>query len=213
VLRLGFLASNAGSSMRAIVGAIERGELDAEPRLVVSNKADAGALAFAREHGVPSRCIPTLKHPETADAKLAGALREAGAELIVLSGYLRRLGPLTLAAYAGRVLNIHPGPLPQFGGEGMYGRRVHEAVLASGAGQSGVCVHIVDEEYDHGPVLARLTTPLQAGDTAEDLERRVTAAEPGFFVDTLRAVADGRLALPNATGRLPSALGRAKSAP
>jgi phosphoribosylglycinamide formyltransferase-1 len=81
-------------------------------------------------------------------------------------------------------------------------------VVASGAGQSAACVHVVDEEYDHGPVLARLTIPLQPGDTAEDLERRVTAAEPGFFVDTLRAIAEGRLALP----ALPSGPERAKSA-
>jgi phosphoribosylglycinamide formyltransferase-1 len=192
--------------MRAIVGAIRAGTLAADPRLVVSNKPDASALGFAEMLGVPKTYIPTLKDPIIADRALAAVLRDAGADLVILSGYLRRLGPATLAAYEGRILNIHPGPLPRFGGEGMYGRRVHEAVIAAGVDQSEICVHVVDEEYDHGPVIARRTIPVQPGETAEDLERRVTAAEPEVFVETLRDIAAGRLVLP----RPPT---RAKSAP
>ncbi|MDB5444336.1 MAG: purN, partial [Phenylobacterium sp.] len=96
----------------------------------------------------------------------------------------------------GRVLNIHPGPLPQFGGHGMYGRRVHEAVLAAGAAESGVTIHVVDEEYDHGPVVARKVVAVKPGDTVEALEERVRAAEPGFFVETLQRIARGELQLP-----------------
>src|SRR5690606_19042127 len=112
------------------------------------------ALAFAAEHGVPTRVIPTKADPQAADERLAQAMTDAGVELIVLSGYLRQLGPRTLARYAGRVLNIHPGPIPMFGGRGMYGRRVHEAVIESGTTASAVTVHVVDEEYDHGPPVA-----------------------------------------------------------
>lgn len=195
-LKLGFLASNNGTSMRAIVLAIEAGRLSAEARLVVSNKREAPALAFAESHGLPTAVIPTAKDPDAADALLAAALQGADVELVVLSGYLRKLGPKTLAAYAGRVLNIHPGPLPQFGGQGMYGRRVHEAVAAAGLRCSEVTVHVVDAEYDHGPTVLALPVPLAAGDDAATIEAKVTAAEAGVFVDVVRRITEGSLTLP-----------------
>ena len=195
-LKLGFLASGAGSSAQAIVDAIGAGALAAETRLVVSNNKGAAVLAFAQQRGLPSLCIPTQADADAADARLAREMAAHGVELIVLSGYLRRLGPQTLGRYAGRVLNIHPGPLPQFGGHGMYGRRVHEAVLAAGVAESGVAIHIVDEEYDHGPVIARRVVAVKPGDTVEALEERVRAAEPGFFVETLQRMARGDLQLP-----------------
>ena len=102
---------------------------------------------------------------------------------------------MTLAAHAGRVLNIHPALLPKHGGQGMYGRRVHEAVLAAGDTVSGASVHLVDGEYDHGAVIAQAEVPVLAGDTAESLERRVMAAEPGLFVHTLQRIVAGNLKL------------------
>ncbi|THD80801.1 MAG: phosphoribosylglycinamide formyltransferase [Phenylobacterium sp.] len=195
-LKLGFLASGGGSSARAIMDAIAAGELAAEARLMVSNNKGAAALAWAREAGLEAICIPTQADPDAADARLVDAMTGRGVELIVLSGYLRQLGPLVLARYAGRILNIHPGPLPEFGGHGMYGRRVHEAVIAAGAGASAATIHVVDEEYDHGPVVAVCRVPLQPGDTAEALEARVRASEPGFFVETLKKVARGEIQLP-----------------
>ena len=197
VLKIGFLASGAGSSAQAIVAAIKAGELSAEPRLMVSNNKGSAALDWARAAGLPTISIPTQADPDAADAKLADELVKHGVELLVLSGYLRRLGPRTLGRYAGRVLNIHPGPLPEFGGHGMYGRRVHEAVLAAGVVESGVCIHVVDGEYDRGPVIARRVVPVEPDDTAETLESRVRAAEPGFFVETLRRIAEGSLVLPH----------------
>ena len=196
-LKLGFLASRNGSSMRAMIEAIRAGELTAEPRLVVSNNKKAGALEFAAAHGVPTLVVPTQADPEAADARLCEAMEAAGVDLIIASGYLRRLGPKTLDRYRNRVLNIHPGALPAFGGEGMYGRRVHEAVIAAGVAESGVTIHAVDEIYDHGPVIAQRSVLLQPGETAESLEARVTALEPAFFVETLRQIAEGDLALPD----------------
>ena len=195
-LKLGFLASGNGSSAQAIVNAVAAGALDAEARLLVSNKKDCAAFAWADAKGVPRLCIPTVADPQAADARLAAALGEHGVELIVLSGYLRRLGPQTLGRWAGRILNIHPGPLPRFGGEGMYGARVHQAVIAAGVPESAIVVHGVDEIYDHGPEIARLSVPVEPGDTAETLEARVKALEPGFFVETLRRIAAGELPLP-----------------
>jgi phosphoribosylglycinamide formyltransferase-1 len=193
LLKLGFLASGNASSARAIVTAIHAGELAAEARLLVSNNRSAPALSFAFEAGVPALCIPTRGAPDAADAQLADAMVSHGVEVIVLSGYLRQLGPLTLGRFAGRILNIHPGPLPEFGGHGMYGRRVHEAVIAAGAAESGIVIHLVDEEYDRGPVIARRSVPVEPGDTPESLEARVTAMEPGFFVETLGRIAEGSL--------------------
>ena len=195
-LKLGFLASRNGSSARAVVAAIEAGTLNGEARLMVSNNKSAGALDFAAERGIPTVCIPTQSDPEAADRRLAEALEGAGVELVVLSGYLRQLGPHTLARYRGRVLNIHPGPLPDFGGHGMYGRRVHEAVIAAGVPASCATIHVVDEEYDHGPVVAQRSVPVEPGDTVEALEARVRDAEPGFFVDCLQRLAAGDLVLP-----------------
>jgi phosphoribosylglycinamide formyltransferase 1 len=131
-LKLGFLASGNGSSAETIVDAVAGGALAAEPRLLVSNKKTAPALGWAAARGVPALTIPTIGDPDAADRALADAMTAHGVEVIVLSGYLRRLGSVTLGRYAGRILNIHPGPLPQFGGEGMYGARVHQAVLAAG---------------------------------------------------------------------------------
>jgi phosphoribosylglycinamide formyltransferase-1 len=194
-LKLGFLASGNGSSARAIVGAIRAGKLAAEARLMVSNNRSAPALAFAAEAGVAALCIPTQGDPDAADARLVEAMLSHGVEVIVLSGYLRQLGPRTLGRYAGRILNIHPGPLPAFGGHGMYGRRVHEAVIAAGVAESGICIHLVDEEYDRGPVIARRAVAVEPGDTPDSLEARVTALEPAFFVETLGRIARGEIVL------------------
>jgi phosphoribosylglycinamide formyltransferase-1 len=195
-LKLGFLASKNGSSMRAILAAIARGDLSAEPRLVVSNNRAAPALDFAASAGAPAICIPTRLDPEGADRALAEAMAEAGVELVVLSGYLRRLGPVFLDRFRGRVLNIHPGPLPAFGGEGMYGRRVHEAVIAAGLRRSAAVIHLVDGEYDHGPEVARLELDVAPGETPESLEARITELEPGFYLRTLQEIARGERSLP-----------------
>ena len=195
-LKLGFLASRNGAGMRAIVRAIEAGELDAEARILVVNRPGVPALAFAAEHGLPSRLIPTLPDPDAADAVLSEALLAAGVELVVLSGYLRKLGPRTLAAFPGRILNIHPALLPSFGGKGMYGRRVHEAVAAADVSVTGASVHIVDGDYDQGPVIASRSVALAPGDDAETIERKVTEVEPDLFVETLRRICAGELALP-----------------
>jgi phosphoribosylglycinamide formyltransferase-1 len=200
-MNLAFLASNNGSGMRAAVVAIEAGELAARAVLAVSNRKGAPALGFARDHGLATLVIPTLPDPDGADARLAAALSEARADLVILSGYLRKLGPRTLAAYGGRILNIHPALLPSHGGTGMYGRRVHQAVIAAGETISGASVHLVDDEYDHGPVLAQRRITVAPGDDAVSLEARVTTAEPALLVETLQRVVAGELMPDLAGGR------------
>jgi len=194
-LRLGFLASHTGTSLRAIVAAIAEGALEAEAVLVVSNNADAPALAFAREQGLPAKHLSatTEGSPEAADLAIVGAMDSAGADLIVMSGYLRKLGPETLRRFEGRVLNIHPALLPRHGGQGMYGRRVHEAVLRDGDDVTGATVHLVDGEYDHGRILLQRAVPVLPDDTAAALAARVFAAECGLLPEAIARIAAGTL--------------------
>jgi phosphoribosylglycinamide formyltransferase-1 len=193
-LNIGFLASHGGSSMRAIVDAIASGTLAGSARIVISNNADSGALQFARERGIIAQRISATAAggEDAADRAICDALAAAGSEWIVLSGYLRKLGPLTLRRFEGRILNIHPALLPKFGGKGMFGRHIHEAVLAAGERTSGITIHHVDSEYDHGAIVAQREVPVMPGDTVETLQQRIMAAESPFFVETLQAIAAGR---------------------
>ena len=198
-LKLAFLASRNGSAFRAAVEAADAGRLAADIVLLVSNSAKAPALDFARDQGIPCEVINTAADPDAADHQLAETLVASGADWVVLSGYLRRIGPAVLAHFPDRILNIHPGPLPAFGGEGMYGRRVHEAVIAAQVPSSAVTIHLVDGEYDHGRVLGRWPVPVEAGDTAQTLEQRITALEPEVMTRTLADLAEGRLRLDQAS--------------
>jgi phosphoribosylglycinamide formyltransferase 1 len=198
-LKLAFLASRNGSAFRAAIEAAEAGRLAADIVLLVSNSTKAPALDFARDRGISHRVIPTAADPDIADRELAETLVASGADWVVLSGYLRRIGPAVLARFPDRILNIHPGPLPAFGGEGMYGRRVHAAVIAAQVPASAVTIHLVDGEYDHGRVLGRWPVPVEVGDTAESLEQRITALEPEVMTRTLVDLAEGRLRLDQAS--------------
>jgi phosphoribosylglycinamide formyltransferase 1 len=191
MLQLGFLASHGGSGMRAILDAAREGKLDVRGRLLISNNANAEAHDVAASFGVPSVVLNTKRSggEEALDQAIAAALRRSGAELIVLSGYMRLIGPATLAAFPGRIINIHPALLPAFGGQGMYGDHVHRAVLAAGARESGASVHVVDAEYDHGEVLAQASCPVSPTDDLDSLRARVRALEGPLYVAALQAIA------------------------
>ena len=122
-------------------------------------------------------------------------------DLVVLAGYMKILGPRTISRYRGRILNIHPALLPRFGGEGMYGKRVHEAVLAAGETVTGVTIHMVDEEYDHGPIVARCEVSVLEDDTVDSLAERVLRREHGFYVETLQRISRGEIDLDEVVGR------------
>ena len=197
MLKLGFLASHGGSGMRAVLAAIAASELNAEARILVTNNRDCAAAQAAEAAGLPWRHISAVGEgsPEGADRAVAEALSGAGAELVVLSGYMRKLGPQTLERFKGRILNIHPSLLPRHGGHGLYGRHVHEAVRASGDTQTGASIHLVDQDYDTGPVIAQAVVPVRPQDTVDDIEARVRAVELGLMVQTLRRIAEGELRL------------------
>lgn len=195
-LRIAALASNNGSSLRAIAEAIVAGKLDATISLLVSNRLNAPVLDYARACGIPALCIPTKGIESEADEKLHVALMDAGTELVILSGYLRRLGPKTLSAFEGRILNVHPALLPKYGGAGMYGRKVHEAVLDAREPVTGATIHLVDGDYDHGRVIAAKEVRINTSDDVAAIERRVMQAECALFVETLQRVVTGELSLP-----------------
>lgn len=195
-LRIAALASNNGSSVRAIAEAIVAGKLDATISLLVSNRLSAPALDYAADCGIPALYIPTKGVESEADDKLHAALVEAGVELVILSGYLRRLGPKTLSAFEGRILNVHPALLPRYGGVGMYGRKVHQAVLDAREPVTGATIHLVDAEYDHGRIIAATEVRINPSDDVAAIECRVMQAECDLFVQTLQRIAAGELSLP-----------------
>ena len=169
-VRVAVLVSGGGTNLQALLDAF-RDSKEARIIHVISNRADAGALDRARRAGVATTVLRDANDP----AELHTAL--AKAQLVVLAGYLKLIHPSMVARFRGRMINIHPALLPDFGGPGMYGRRVHEAVLASGAMESGVTVHFVDEVFDRGPIIAQERVPVEPGDTPETLAARVLEAE------------------------------------
>lgn len=164
------LVSGSGTNLQALLDALGPAG-PARVVHVISTRPDAGALERARAAGVPTTVLSDARDA----VELLAALRDA--DLAVLAGYLQRIPPAVVARFRLRLINIHPALLPAFGGPGMYGRRVHEAVLASGAAESGATVHYVDEQYDRGPIIAQARVPVRPGDTAETLAARVLEAE------------------------------------
>ena len=187
------LVSGGGTNLQALLDALGRGAVARIAR-VVSSRGDAAALERARRAGVPVEVLTDPADP----AELVRAVGDAG--LVVLAGYLKRVPPAAVARFRWRVINIHPALLPAFGGDGMYGRRVHEAVLASGAALSGATVHYVDEEYDRGPILAQWPVPVRADDTPDSLAARVLEVEHRLLPAAVLALA--RLGVPERPVRL-----------
>jgi phosphoribosylglycinamide formyltransferase-1 len=184
---LGFLASHRGSNMQAVIDACKSGRLQATSAVVISNNRGSGALQRARQEDIPGYHLSAETHPdpEALDQAILDTLRQHAVDLVVLAGYMKKLGPKTLTHYQGRIINIHPALLPKYGGRGMYGNHVHAAVLAAGEKETGVTIHLVDGEYDRGPILAQCRVPVLEGDTVETLARRVLEQEHAFLVETL----------------------------
>ncbi len=197
-LRLAVLASHGGTTLQAVLDACAAGRVRAVVALVIGNNSGSRALERARTAGVPAVHLSAATHGDDLDAAMAAALRDGGVDYVLLAGYMKKLGPEVLEAFAGRILNTHPALLPRFGGRGMFGRHVHEAVVAAGERQSGATVHLVDADYDTGRIVARRVVPVLAEDTAESLEQRVQRAEKELLIDVLASLADGTLRLDGA---------------
>jgi phosphoribosylglycinamide formyltransferase-1 len=192
VLCIGVLASHEGSLLQAILDACAEGRICARVCVVISNNSDSGALRRARDANVRTAHLSSATHPDPTalDRAISETLEQANVDLVVLVGYMKRLGPATLAQFKDRMINTHPSLLPKYGGSGFFGRRVHDAVLANGDTESGATVHWVAGDYDSGPIIAQVRVPVTDAETPETLETKVKAAERRLLIDTLRAFAD-----------------------
>jgi phosphoribosylglycinamide formyltransferase-1 len=185
--RLALFISGTGGNALNLLEACAAGRVPAVPVLGLSSSAKAAGVERLAARGLPMAVVARPDFPDDCAFSRAcfGRAEEAGAEIAVLCGWLKKLD--LPAAWEGRVLNIHPGLLPDFGGQGMYGMHVHRAVLAAGAAESGCTVHVVDNVYDHGRILAQAKVPVHPGDTPEALQQRVYQQEMVLYPAALRA--------------------------
>lgn len=196
-MNIGVFASGRGSNFQAILGAIQEGLLPARVVLVLSNKGDAGALEIARASSLPAVHLSQKQFPDEDSfaAAMLGVLKEHDVQIVALAGYLKKIPLNVVREYKNRILNIHPALLPSFGGAGMYGHFVHEAVIAAGVKISGATVHLVDEEYDRGPIVFQKAVAVEAYDTPVTLAEKVLKIEHEIYPLALKAFAENRVTI------------------
>jgi len=183
-MKLGFLASHGGSAARYIISAARSGEINSTIGPVITNNACSAIRSWCRTNNVDVHYISRKTHPQNAvcDTAILSVLTAAKVDLVVLSGYMKKVGPTTLNHYRNRILNIHPSLLPQYGGQGMYGDRVHKAVLASSDKATGATVQFINADYDEGPVVAQETITVETTDTVASLRDKLKFIEGPLYV-------------------------------
>ncbi len=188
-LPIAVLISGSGTTLKNLIELRDRGTLPVEFRLVVSSKKEAGGLNYAKESSIPTLVVPKRRtqSAEEHSESVFGPIREAGAQLVVMGGYLQHV--LIPVDFENKVINIHPSLIPSFSGKGMYGLKVHQAAIDFGVKVSGCTVHFVDNEYDHGPIILQSTCKVLETDTAESLQRRVFELECEALPAAIRMVA------------------------
>lgn len=196
-LKMAVFASHGGSNLQAILDACKTGKIRGKVALVISNNSKSYALERAKKEGIPHYHISHLKYPSQAqlDEAILEILAKYFIDLIVLAGYMKKLGADLLASYKGKILNIHPALLPKYGGQGMYGQAIHKAVLEAGDEKTGVTIHLVDADYDTGPIVRQEELAVLPGDTLEGLTARVLLLEHQLYVETLRLISIGEIDL------------------
>ena len=190
-LRLGFMASHNGSNVEAILNNMENGSLIAEPQVIISNNPNSGVLKIAEHRNVPNYCLNSKNYQpkfDSLDEAILKTLIQHDVNLVILAGYMEQIGEKIIRAYLSRILNIHPALLPKYGGKGMYGKHVHEAVIKSDDRETGATVHIVSPEYDKGRILAQCKVPRYLNDTVETLSQRVLRFEHVLYSQVLRDI-------------------------
>jgi len=199
ILTLGMLVSGEGTTLEALAEQAAGGHVPARIAMVLSDRPYAPALEKARRRGLATAVLPLRGIPaETWTAKATQILVGAGVELVVLAGFLSILPPSFTKAWAGRAINLHPSLLPRYGGKGLYGDKVHAAVLAAGDTETGATLHLVTDAVDGGPILAQQRVLVEPGDTPERLRHRVQAAERVALYSVITRFAEGQWPLPYA---------------
>lgn len=196
-MNIAFLASYNGSSAKAITNACLEGELLARPCLMISNNPNSVALQWSADKGLKTACINNKSYPneQDLDEAISNKLQEEKTKLVVCSGYMKLIGPKTIESFNGMILNVHPALLPKYGGKGMYGHHIHEAVKAAGEEKTGITIHIVNGEYDKGKIIAQKEIALMPSDSVEDIENKVKLAEPAFYIETIKKILSGDINL------------------
>ncbi len=179
MLSIAVFASGRGSNFQSLAEAISKKNIEAKIVVVISNNSDAGALALAQAFHIPALHLSQKQFPsqEAFTKAILSVLESHGVDFIVLAGYLKKIDPAIIRRYRNNIINVHPALLPAFGGQGMYGHYVHEAVIAQHASASGATVHIVDEEFDHGLIVLQESIPVDRSDTPETLAEKVLRIE------------------------------------
>ncbi|HIF49941.1 MAG TPA: phosphoribosylglycinamide formyltransferase [Thiotrichaceae bacterium] len=196
--KLAVLVSGRGSNMTAIINACEQGTLSASVELVISNNEDSLALELAQEKNIDTCHLSSCTHADAnlLDIAMQQVLASHNIDIVLLAGFMKKIGPKTLSAYKGRLINIHPSLLPKFGGQGMFGLNVHNAVIDAGEKETGVTIHLVDGEYDKGAILAQTAVAVGVEDTPESLAAKVLKVEHVLFAETIQKIIDGSIILP-----------------
>lgn len=186
--RLGILVSHRGSNFQAIIDACEAGSVNAKVVVAISNNSQSIGLERARTADIPAFHLSSKTHPKAAelDDAILEILLSHEVDLVVTAGYMKKLGEKTLHQYQRRIINVHPSLLPKYGGKGMFGMKVHKAVLDSADTETGITVHYLDGSYDTGEIISQLRLPVKPGDTPESLAARVLPQEHKLLVDTLK---------------------------
>jgi len=197
--KIAVFVSGGGSNFKAIHHQIQKREIPGEIVLVISNNPNCGAIEYANENSIPIIIINAVQYPNphTRDEFLIETCLKAEIDLICLAGYMKMLPPAFVKQYENKILNIHPGLLPEFGGKGFFGMRVHEAVINSGKRESGATVHFVDEIYDHGPIILQKKVEVLETDTAESLAARILKLEHELFPEVVKAFCENKIIMAN----------------
>jgi phosphoribosylglycinamide formyltransferase-1 len=192
-LPIAVMISGGGTTLKNLLAEIDQGRCPADVKLVLSSSGQAGGNALATERGIPLVVAERrqFESDENYSEKLFAAVRQAGIRYVILGGFLKRL--VIPADFENRVVNIHPSLIPAFCGKGMYGMRVHQAVIDYGCKLSGCTVHFVDNQYDHGPIIAQSAVPVLHGDTAQQLQQRVFREECRIYPEVIRWIANDRV--------------------
>jgi len=200
--KIAVMASGNGTNLQALIDHCKTGDIPAEIAFVVSNKKYANALELAKKENIRSAVFEPEKFSTRTlmCSKMAKTFKENNIDLVCLAGYMLRIEPCLVRSFSHRILNIHPALLPKFGGKGMYGRRVHEAVIRSGEKESGCTVHLVDEIYDHGAVVAQAKVKVDSNDTADSLAQKIHAKEHQLYPAVVKKVCEGTINLDKIAG-------------
>lgn len=193
-LRLGFLASHEADNIKAILDKIQKKELEAFPKVIISNNKNSEVLTFGKKRGIPTFYL-NENNTENLDETILETLKNHGVNLVILTKYFKKVGRKTIKAYPNKILNLHPSLLPKYGGKGMYGINIHKAVINSDDTESGITILLATEEYDQGKILAQQKVPRHKDDTVKTLAKRISKIENTLYPETLINIQNGKIKL------------------